>query len=589
MKRFRIVTLITLMSLLFGLTGVASADDGIGPSSFSSFSFAPSSVYYGDSTIISVDYDTANYGTNYDNVLCFYFDDNGWATTSVWPANGTGSRSGTNSYTRAAAPGLSGVECDPPSVYGRTYVAEYLYTDVVFGVKLFGETVTFNLTVPNSAGPATGVYTFDLVQEEGASDCGDAGTPACTVSDGASANLTLNPTPNTVYVSNTAGCGGNTPCYTGADALQDAFDAVATNGTVNIYGTWSQGGANSAALNSTDNKNVTLTGFNSPRIENGSGTCSGAMIDNQGAGTLTVKSLTIDGTCGSGSRSAGILNSGTGTTNVTDNTNTIRDFTGSGNTGVDVTGGTMVVAGNTFANNYVAMKQSGGTLYAFANNVTSNTGANAAVSTGGGSNVKCNYWGEATISGFGTDYNERLGSTVNNYTEGSGALFLGAASLAAATSGNQVLINLGRDTSNPPFNNGTTGGLGALVSDFYAACLSQSGTGIGAITVSGDSVTPGSTGFRLYQITDAADCSPSDNTACWDHTGDSCSTAGCSVTDSAASENHFVIGNEVDPTAIVFTSVSASSNSWLAVGLVVSLSALALGALFVLRKRRALS
>jgi hypothetical protein len=344
---------------------------------------------------------------------------------------------------------------------------------------------------------------------------------------------------------------------------------------------------------------VTLTGFNTPRIENGGGTCSGAMIDNNGSGTLTVTGLTIDGTCGSGYRSAGILNSGSGTTLVKDNRNTIQDFTGTGNAGVEVSSGTIIVSGNTFTNNDRAMEQSGGTLYAFANNITSTSGSNAAVRSSGTYNVKCNYWGSATISGFGSDYDERLGAKVSSYTEGSGALTLGNASLASGT-GSQVLINLGRDTSNPPFNNGTTSGLGALVSDFFAACSSRNGTSVGTITITGDSVSPGAEGFRLYEIMDAADCSPADNTACWDYAGAvdgdgnptgnaHCTTTGCSVTDENTSEGHFVVGNGEDPTLVTLENISISSssgNTWLPFVLLAGSVALVGGAVGFLRKRR---
>ena len=414
--------------------------------------------------------------------------------------------------------------------------------------------------------------------------------------DQASPTLTVQAPSSDVYVSNTSGCGGNTPCYTGPDALQNAFDDVAAGGTVNVYGTWSQGGGNTAQLTGT--KSVTLTGFNAPRIENGGGTCGGAMIDNNSSGTLTVKNLTIDGTCGTGSRSAGILSS-SGTTHVTDNANTIRDFTGAGNAGIDVGGGTVVVSGNSFINNEAAMEQSGGTLYAFANNVTSTTGSNAAVSTGGTSDVKCNYWGSATISGFGSDYAARLGAPAVSYAEGTGAQTLGNAALAG-TGSTQVLVSMGRDTDSPPFNNGTTGGLGALVSDFFAACSSQGGgTPIGAITITGDSVTPGTDGFRLYEVQNADDCSPSDNVDCWDYAGavdvngDPTGSAhctglvGCTVTDETASEGNFVVGNETDPTAITLSNLTVTSarNTWVPVALVVT-SLTLVGGLFLARRRR---
>ncbi len=574
MKRFRILAAITMMALLFSLAGVVSADE-IGPTSISSFTISPSSALVGESVTFTFEFDVPN--TDSANTICIYYDDGNYETTMTDLNSQVTSDLG-DSYTLEVpdSTGTNQPTTSCPAVSGY-YVVGYTVSNP-HSFSSGGDSISTSFTVPSGAGTET----FTSQQYNPGTD---------TLVDTLNATLTIDPTPSTVYVSNDSTCGGNSPCYSGGDALQSAFDAVASGGTVNIYGAWSQGGGNSAQL--TGSKNVTLTGFNSPRIENGGGTCSGAMIDNQGSGTLTVQGLTIDGTCGSGSRSAGILNSGTGQTNVMDNANTIRDFTGSGNAGVKVSNGTMIVAGNTFVNNYAAMEASdSGTLYAFANNVTSNTGSDAASFAGSGSfNVKCNYWGGATISGFGSDYDERLGSPVNSYVEGTGALGLGQASLTDPDTNNRVLINMGRDTDNPPFNNGTTSGLGALVSDFYAACTSRDSSNVGQITVTGDNVTPGSNGFRLYEIQDVADCSPADNTACWDYAGGSpgdgatCSSTGCSVTDQTASEGHFIVGNEVDPTAITFTAISASSNPWLSVGLVVTVSVLALGALVVLRKR----
>ena len=313
------------------------------------------------------------------------------------------------------------------------------------------------------------------------------------------------------------------------------------------------------------------------------------MLVNNGGNTLTVQNITLDGTCSAGSRSAGVWSTTGGTTTVVKNT-ALHDFTGSGNTAVEVSNGTLVVEGNTFANNQTAMEGTGGTLYAFANNVTTNNGTNAATGvTDGVDNVKCNYWGSASIDNS-AQFAERLGSPVSSYVEGPGALSLGQASLAAATSGNQVLINLGRSTSNPPFNNGTTSGLGALASDFFAACLSRDGSGVGAISVTADSVTPGTAGFRLYEITDVLDCSPSTNTACWDYDGASGTTPGATLTDPSPSEGHFVIGNQMDPTVITLRSLTAESDNgpiWaLLIGVMFATIALLVGRAVLYRRQR---
>ena len=211
----------------------------------------------------------------------------------------------------------------------------------------------------------------------------------------------------------------------------------------------------------------------------------------------------------------------------------------------------------------------------------------AAVASGSSNNVKCNYWGSYSIgASLSGDYAERLGSAVVSYVEGAGTLTLGNASLAAPSSGTQVLVNLGRNTVNPPFNNGTTTGLGALVSDFFAACLSRNSSGPGAVTITGDNQTPGLTGFRLYEITNVLECSPSSNTQCWDYTTATCATASCSVTDPSASEGHFVVGNELDPTALSLTSFKATATQpWLPVALLFGALGLVSGGYILLRKR----
>ncbi len=149
----------------------------------------------------------------------------------------------------------------------------------------------------------------------------------------------------------------------------------------------------------------------------------------------------------------------------------MRDFAGSG-IGVAAAAGTVVVEGSNFNNNNVALDGNGGTLYAFANNVNTNTSLNAATNIGG-DNVKCNYWNSYNIDDL-TQYEKRLGAPVSTYIEGTGALTLGRADLTAGT-GNRVIVNMGRST--PPFNNGTVLGLGAQTSDFFAFCLSPGGTG----------------------------------------------------------------------------------------------------------------
>ncbi|HTP07319.1 MAG TPA: hypothetical protein VMP08_03665, partial [Anaerolineae bacterium] len=364
----------------------------------------------------------------------------------------------------------------------------------------------------------------------------------------------------------------------GTSALNRALDGVSdpagtgTPGVVTVLGAYNLGGSVTADL--TTAKEVTVNGGVGASIVN-SGACANAMLNNANAGAvLTVENLALNGSCVGGQRTAGILTSA-GNTSVR-NVN-VQNFTGNGNVGLSAAGGTVVVEGSTFSGNQAALDGNGGILYAFANNVITNLGASAAINVEAGDNVRCNYWSSYNVSGGDSvaQFEERLGSPASTYIEGSGALTLGRASLAAGT-GSRVIVNLGRSISAPPFGNGTVIGLGSLTSDFFVVCLARDGSVRGDLTITADNVTPGPTGHRLYHITSTIDCSPATNTTCWDYAGQSSTLAGAALVDSTTNDGHFVIGNQVDPTAIAVSSFTASGSShtnglWLALLVAASL------------------
>lgn len=565
----KLLTIVVALALVLSLAGIVVA----APNLVSSFTITPSSVYTGDSVTFTIDFTVATGDTGVANTLCLYYPDAAYRTPLDAVGNLTSAMlSDTYVQEDSIAPvGTGTANC--PGVAGL-FVTGWSIADPNNNAE-FGDTVSFSFAVPTGAATET----FQLRQRN-----------ATVQVSGSNKILTINSIGVTVYVANDSGsCGSNSPCLTGQGALNQAIDGVTTGGTVIVLGAYNMSPSTSADL--TDARTVTLAGQSGASLNNAAGACSpNAMIEvSNASANLTVTSLSIDGSCTSGNRAAGVLNTN-GTTNVRTGTSTIRDFTGSGNAGVEVVAGTMIVENNTFSNNQTALEGTGGTLYAFANNVTTNNGTNAATGINDGTdNVRCNYWGSAGIDSS-AQYLERLGSPVSSYIEGTGSLGLGQASLPT-NGGNEVLISLGRSTSNPPFNNGTVSGLGALVSDFFAACGSRSSTMPGALTITGDSVTPGTTGFRLYSITNPADCSPSDNTACWDYQGATCGTAGCTVTDGTANAGHFVVGNEVDPTAITLRDLSATTHAETS-GLWVGI-ALAFGLLMIvgwsLRRRAAQS
>lgn len=555
------IFLAILLVVIFSTTSHVLAQSSA-PETIGSAYFVPSSISSGGSTTLNVDSLKAATGTGTVS-LCFYYASAG--LDGVFPTAVSGHRATT--YTRNYQ-GVEAGSVNCPKI-GAARVTEYSGTPSSVA-KLMGESLDFS-------GPATvanGLYTVDVLELEDTAP-----------TDGFSADLTVTtppPPPSQVYVSNTLACGGNSPCYAGNSALQQAFMDVADGGTIFIYGTFSQGGGVTATLSGS--KSITIAGFNTPVIENGGGTCTGPMIENQGDGKLIISTVALDGTCALGSRSAGILQSGAGITAVKDSFSAIRDFTAAGGAALRVTDGMLIVMGNEFQNNQKALDQAGGVLYAFANNTYTNLGASAATSSAGTYNVTCNYWSASTIAGFEKDYSERLGAPVVNYVEGAGPQTLDAASLAD-NGGTQVIIGMGRSVN--PFGNGTVTGLGARVSDYYAACGTRESASAGTITILGDTVTPGPLGFRLYSIGDPVECSPADNTACWDYQASSCSTVGCSVVDSAGNDGHFMVGNEMDPTNIALQSFSSDGGTGMWVPGVLGLLVLAGLSLAVLRRRAA--
>lgn len=167
----------------------------------------------------------------------------------------------------------------------------------------------------------------------------------------------LNVPPQHVYAApDEAACAGNTPCYVGAAAIQDALDAVADGGVVTILGahvvssTLISGGAGS--------QSVTLTGDGSVAWAGGAGALLAV-----GPGDVTIRGLTLscEGDCVGAS----------------------------------------------------AFSQTGGVLLAYANNIT---GFGAGYSGAGGTaNLRHNWWGAAATAGsVGQDaaFAFRLGATM---------------------------------------------------------------------------------------------------------------------------------------------------------------------------------
>jgi hypothetical protein len=564
----KLLVLIVSFAVVLSVAGLALA----APASVQTFTITPSTALAGDTVAFATSFTVDNTGTF--NALCIYYIDATYdAAFAAAPAivvSNLGDAYAKEVQTTAGSPSPSG-HCG--GIAGRKIIAYSVALPNIFADG--GDSLSFSITVP--AGAPT--QTFSLRQV-------NAGAlPPIS----RNATLTIQTLGNQVYVANDAtGCGSNSPCLTGPTALNTAIDNVVDPGNVFVLGDYLLSATTPADL--TANKTVTLSGVGSASINMAPGVCTAnaAILVNGASANLTIQNLTIDGTCASGNRTAGAQVGG-GTVDVRNST--LRDFGGSG-VAVNASGGTAIVEGSTFLNNNAALSGSGGALYAFANNVSTNTGANAVLNIATDDNVKCNYWGAYNMTGTDAtaQYARRLGAPVSTYLEGTGTLDLGRADLTDPGTNNRVIVSLGRTT--PPFNNGTILGLGALTSDFFAFCASRGTTAanLGTITITSDPVAAGTNGHRLYHIADPTQCSPSTNAACWTLTGTPSAGGAVSapLSPTTNDEGLYVIGNQVDPTAITLQDLSAESNAaanWpLLLGAAIVLAAMLIGGA-ILRKR----
>jgi hypothetical protein len=358
--------------------------------------------------------------------------------------------------------------------------------------------------------------------------------------------------------------------------------------------------ADTASVGDGNPTNLTIAFPGGTSINNAAGTCTNAMISAVSSGTINISNGTINGACSSGSRTVGVLSNSTGTVGsgidaytIIVQGMTLSNFTANNPSAVSVAAGTLVVQGNTFNNNYAAMSQSGGNLWAFANSVVTNIGPLAAIKTGseGAFELDCNYWGSVGIdSGFAYDYDTRLGSPVVTYAEGASPSLSGA-TVTTIPGSTAVIVDMGR--SNPPFGVGTPIGLGAVVSDFFAVCDTRgspdSSNPITSLTIPGD-VSGDYTNYRLFTIAPPPDnCTPSTNALCWGQvsgtTGSKDKTLSNPPTN-VPTHGHYVIGNGMDPTIIQLRSLSGTSarNTWVPLVLLVTALVLGSGSLILVRR-----
>ncbi len=254
-------------------------------------------------------------------------------------------------------------------------------------------------------------------------------------------------------------CGGNTPCFSGSGAIQQAINAAADGGRVNILGSQTI----NSPLTCVNNVIVSGSADMTSSITWTGGT--GSLFVAETGCSLTVKGLTIDGA------------------------NQTSAFTANGSASIT----------------------------AYANNFSNITGSYNGTGTPA---IGHNYWGTsaadaATPAGMPvSEWPKRLGAPIQNWGDGEGSAAVTSASLSGGT-GTAVIVDLG---TTPPFGNGVSGYSEKMCSPYFDFfLLNGSGTWTASIPVAGgtnctdNTLTP----KRLYTIGEIANCSPSTNGACW--------------------------------------------------------------------------
>ena len=308
-------------------------------------------------------------------------------------------------------------------------------------------------------------------------------------------------------------CGGNSPCYSGSAAIQQALNFVTTGGQVTVLGNHSV----SSPLTCVGSASIVGSGGASLTWSGGPGSLFLAFNCN-----LTVKGLALNG----GSTATMFQQLGTGT--ITAYANNISNF-GAADTGV----GTPQIGHNYWGTN----------------------DPNASAPTG----MPAGQW------------TQRLGVPVSSYADGSGSAALGNASMSGGT-GTAVIVSMGRAATAANaafFGNGVTGHVDAMCSEFYDY-FTVGGGGSWTLALPVDVAPTSCTAEtlnqnRLYRITDLSQCSPASNVACWDrvsstsHSGSSLVVSGLSAADLGGT--HFVAGDAIgtDPTAVQLERFRAAS------------------------------
>jgi hypothetical protein len=575
MKNFLRFALLIAVVFMLTLSGAVYARDNDpldvnAPETITAFTITPDPAYIGQSVTYKIEFNGTG---SVRNTICLYFQDNAFQTP-IDSVGGLTSSLG-DAYTQANGGGGLGESTTNCGSVTNYYVTEWT-TPSAHPFIGGGDYIQFNIAVPTTS---TGTKTF-VSQQYNTSLVNTLNT-----------TLQVNQ-PSTAYVGN---CGGNSPCYTGTNGLQDAINAVTSPGTIIIGGQYASGGANVGG------KNITLQPLDSSaelRADNASCTV-GAPIVLNGSGNLTIDGLTLDATnyptnCDTGvlvpgsasgnltvqnsssstGWAAGVtiqgggthtirnssfqsngdgLNVSGGTVSVTGNTissNTVNGIIAStdgtltvenntissnGDDGVDNSGATLTLRGNTIENNTgYGFDVAGGTNVAYANNFSGNKGGGFQAFVGDVDDAAKNWWGShsdntvgpTTSSGgsYTAAWAVRLGAAVDTWAAGTDSVTLGNAQLTrtGGSSADGVIISFGRASANAPFGNGVPPYVNQACSpfyDFYALGSTTNWRVVLPIDNTTDCNSNVLTQEIAYTINNVAECATANNSACWDRIG----------------------------------------------------------------------
>ena len=401
-KIFRFVLITVLLVLVFaGINSVAYADDGSGggdaPETINSFTLSPNPAYVGQAVTYTIQFDGSG-GTR--NTICLYYQDG----TFQAPIDGVGDLTSGLGDTYIQEDGSGSPEsttnCGGVSGY---YVNEWTVS-TANGFLGGGDQIQFTIIIPNTS---TGNKMFISQQY----NTGLINTLNTT--------LTIDSS-STIYIGNaSADCGGNSPCYTGTSALQDAINALPSpGGTVIVGGQYRSGGANVST------QDVTLQPLDSAAELRADGSCGGgAPIVLNSSGNLTIDGLTLNGTGAPAGCSDGVLVTGSSSGDLAFQNSAVA--TSWASDGVEISSGasgSFSFSNSTFSNNGSDGISAEGTVSVadctFSGNTTNGVSVNSGTATIEDSVFSSNGYGvylnsgTLTLSGNDFDSNTNYGFTV---------------------------------------------------------------------------------------------------------------------------------------------------------------------------------